>query len=173
MIIEVGFNNNASNPNLILKFIGEHKDNNAGLDGIRIPLQCPSSLLNRLLKKNIGTVKLHKHLSLWYRYTLVGGGLNQPEAYLTIKSPDNSTVNGCLCKNDISKILFNKLKMADMIIHESFLEQTSSVAIQNTGYANRVTWLIQWITDHKRLDAHAIQTKDTIDNIILNTNGRN
>ena len=63
--------------------------------------------------------------------------------------------------------------MADMVIHVSFLEQTSSMTIQNTGYADRVTWVIKWLIDNKRLDAHVIQTKDIIDNIILNTNGGN
>ena len=48
--------------------------------------------------------------------------LNQPGAYLIIASPDNYIVNGVLCKNDISKILFYKLKMADTVIPVLFLE---------------------------------------------------
>ena len=179
MTIEVDYNNHSGNHSgnqFHTEIICRHKDNNAGLDGIRSPLQCPSNLLYRLWKMNIGTVKLHKHLSLWYRYTPAGGGLNQPEAYLIITTPDNSTVNECLYKNDISKLLFYKLKMVDMIIHESFLEQTSSMAIQNTGYADRVAWVIKWLTDHKGYNWYnciLLYPKDTIDNIILNTNGRN
>ena len=41
MIIEVGYNNNVSNHNFILKFIG-HKDNNAGWNGIRWNSKYPS-----------------------------------------------------------------------------------------------------------------------------------
>ena len=63
--------------------------------------------------------------------------------------------------------------MAGMVIPVSFLEQTSSMTTQNTGYADRVILVIKWLTDYKRLDAHVIQTKDAIDNIILNTNGGN
>ena len=62
--------------------------------------------------------------------------------------------------------------MADIIIHVSFLEQTSSMTIQTTGYADRVTWVIKLLTDYKRLDAHVIQIKYTSDNIILNSKWR-
>ena len=37
MIIDIDYNNHSSNHNFILKFIGGHKDNNAGRDVIQVP----------------------------------------------------------------------------------------------------------------------------------------